>query len=640
MNKKINIAVLCVLICWCAVGPARLLFAQNTSKAMKEIRELYDKKSYSIVLEKALGVLNTREDRLLPSESAFLHYYIGLAYKQNGNREMAIDYLRKLELKFPKSEFVKPTLMELADLFKDDYFQQEAYLEKVFENYPRTPEAIDAGIRLSRAYIRLKNYRKALPVLETMVNLWKAGDEFPELNMLMTVAYSGTKDYIEAIVYLRIAEKKILPKILVTPRYLFEAGKVFYHSTNFDKAITYLEKLLNVFPNYINNGEATILLAQSYEKVGKLFMSAVFLIKAIEKKPPKKTEYALLLNLGRSLGRLKPQEIKIIKQNYPLHSDAKKLLTLVKSNSPRFEDRREAALLLSGELKKTDNLEGAIEQMRTFLNKERDPVIEKNLKKDLNEYLDQLGSVEQSQELFRSWVKLKRRKSFLSGENLVRFGKKLYQQKLYHNAEEVYLHLIKYKMFSELWPEARRQLARIYFRIGNHQKCLENIDRLNFPKEPEKSEFNYYKCSALKQLDKKDRVKTLLENVSYKKLDTLYQYRLAQLKAIQLEEDKNYNEALEYYQKMLQFNGSSKKDQGQLMSSIGDLYFKVKDLEASLSYYRLAEQYNVNLEWALYRITTILWELDKKDEAKKALEKLKNVTPNSFWVNQLEKYVR
>lgn len=629
--------MLCIFLCFALWAS---LWAQDIPTQLKEIEELYNKKSYSIALEKALGLLNTGEDRLAPSEAAKVHYYIGLAYKKNDNNEMAADYLKKIELKYPVSSYLKLAYMELADIFKDDYFQKESYLEKVFNNYERTPEALKAGEMLSKDYIRLKNYKKALPVLETMVNLWKAADKNPELNMLLAVSYSGIKDYIEAIVYLRLVEKQKPDMILANPLYLFEAGKICFNTVNFTKSVTYFEKLFNVFPKYKEVPEATRLLAQAYEKEGKMFLSTIFLIRAIERKPPQKQLHTLMLALGRVLSKLGEKDLKKIRLNYPLHANPKKILNLVRSNSSNYEERRTAAILLSGELKKADNIEQSVNNFHKFLHERRDPTVEKMFKEDLDTYLKQLDKRDEVEQMFRVWVKLKRRKSYLSGENLLLFGQVLARMKFFANAREVYSHLLKYKMYNKLWPEARKQLVRICFKQGLYGECLDNLGRLNPQQEPERSEFDYYKALSYKHQKNDELQATLLDNIKYDGVSNIYQYKMSRLKAIHLESKQKYNDALEYYQKMLTFQDAPNKEKGQLMSAIADLYYKVEDIESALSYYRLAEQAKANLEWVLFRAASILHELGKTDEAKKALEKLKNTNPNSFWVSQLEKNVK
>jgi tetratricopeptide (TPR) repeat protein len=435
--------------------------SQAISSSIKEIEDLYTRGKYSGVLEKSLNILNARGDRLTSLEAAGLHYYIGLAYKKNGNNEMAVDYLKKIPLKYPGSGYLKSAYQELADLFKDDYLQKETYLVKLFESFPQSPEAVQAGIELSKGYLQLKNFNKALTIMETIVNLWKKGEENPGLYILMAVAYSGIKDYLEAIDYLRRAENTIKSTIDSNPHYLFEAGKILHNNLNFQKAITYLERMFNVYPLHQDIPEAAIILALCYERENKLNLSAVFLIKAIEKRPPKKDIYDLFLNLGRILGKMDEPELKPIKQNYPLYSDARKLLTFVKNNSPDFEQKRIATILLGDEFKKAGHLEMVVDHYYNFLRELRDPLVEKLFRENLDNLLYDLEKKEEYQEVFNIWIKLKGRKSFLSPGNLLQFGQTLQQLQLNVNAREIYLHLLKYRMYSGHWPTARERLILI-----------------------------------------------------------------------------------------------------------------------------------------------------------------------------------
>jgi len=620
---------------------AYLLNSQPISTSMREIEELYKKGKYSLVLEKSLNILNTKENRLSPAEGSFLYYYIGLAYKENQNNEMAVEYLKKITVKYPASEYLKSAYLELANILKDDYFQKETYLAKVFEAFPKTPEAVQAGIELSKDYLRLKNYKKALPVMETIVNLWKKGDENPELYILMAVGYSGIKDYIEAGEYLRRAERAIPEAIENNPRYLFEAGKILHNNLNFKSAIKYLERLFNVYPRYKDLPEATVILANCYEREKKFFLSAVFLIKAIEKKPPQKYIHTLFLNLGRILGLLNDKELLKIKRNYPLYSDAQKLLTYVKNNSLDFEQRRTAAILLSDEYKKNDNMEKVVDNLYKFLGDKRDPLVEKMFKKNLDNFLYDLDKEEKYREIFKVWIKLKNRKSYLSAENLLRFGEIFMQMKMYANAEEIYQHLLKYRMYSKFWPTVLKQLARIQFRMGEYEECLESLKRLELEKDQEINEFTYYRFLCYRHLHKEEQAEKLLNSgtITFQEISDIFHYRLAQQKALLLEKEKKFDLAMEIYQKMLSFKDVPQAEEGKMMVSIANLYYQLKDLESSLSYYRLAEKYNSNMEWILYRIVIIFRELNKMAEAKEELEKLKKINPDSFWLKQLEKNV-
>jgi len=243
------------------------------------------------------------------------------------------------------------------------------------------------------------------------------------------------------------------------------------------------------------------------------------------------------------------------------------------------------------------------------------------------------------QDIFKAWIKLKNRKSYLSAENLLKFGDVFLQNNMYANAEEIYQHLLKYQMYSEFWPEVLKQLGRIQFRMGRYGECLESIRRLDLEKEPEISEFNYYRLRCYRHRRREEDAVKLLnsEAVNFTEITDLFQYRLSQQKALRVEEEKKYDEALQIYQQMLLFSEAPEADQGRMMVSVADLYYRLKDLESSLSYYRLAEKYNANMEWILYRIASIYKELNMTPEAAAEQEKLKKLNPNSFWLKQLEK---
>lgn len=613
---------------------------------LKEIEDLLQNKKYSIALEKALNILNTKESMLSPIEAGKLHYLIGVAYKKNENNEMAISYLKKIEQQFPTSEYVKHAFLELADIYKDDYFQREANLEKVFEKFPKTPEAIYAGLELSKGYLNLRNYKKAIPVIEKLVNLWKVAEEMPELYMLLAVAYSGINDYIEAIDYLRIAEKKIPNIIKTNPLYIFEAGKICHNNQNFKKAITYFNKLINVYPAYKDLDEAAIILSQSYERENNLLMSAIYLIKAVEKNPvDKKKKYGLYLNLGRILCNLGEEDLDKVKKNYPLYSDPNKLLTMVKENSPIFEQKRNATILLSGEFKKANNFEQVIDNYYRFLRNKRDPLVEKFFRENLDIYIDKLHRDKNYDEVFKFWVVIKTRKSYLSPANLLKLGKVLSEIGLYRNAEELYHHLERYTMFSKHWPTVRRQLARIYFKEDRFEEYLDTRDRIDLDSSSkrEKNEFLYYTLDSYKKLAKEEELKELLEEVTSHEVGNDFQYKILQIKADHLEREKDYTPALNLYEELMTYPKLSDSQRLSLLLKIADLYFITEYWESALAYYDRAEKFlekqkaTDQKEWILFRRISIFKNTERPMEAIRTLRKLKALNPNSFWIQQAEK---
>ncbi|MCP4151476.1 MAG: tetratricopeptide repeat protein [bacterium] len=608
---------------------------------LKELEELLKNEKYSILLEKTLNILNTREADLTPIEAGTLNYFTGLAYKKNNNIEMATSYLKKIEQEYPASKYLKNTFLELADIYKEDYFQQESYWEKAFEKFPKTPEAIYAGTELSKSYLKLKNFRKAVPVLEKMVTLWKVAEKHPNLYMLIAVAYSGINDYIEAIDYLRIAEKKMPSAINTSPLYIFEAGKICYNNQNFKKAILYLSKLVNIYPSHPDIEEATLLMAHSYEREKNMFMSAIYLIKAIGKKPTdKKKKYSLLLNLGRILGKLKAEELKNIKKNFPAYANAKRLLTLVKENSPLFEQKRNATILLSGEFKKTNDIEKIIDNYFKFLKGKRDPLVEKYFKQTIDDYIEELHKKKKDDAIFKFWIKIKSKKSLLSGTNLLKLGGILYDMKLFKNAKEIYRHLERYSMFSAYWPIAKKQLLRISFKRGEFEKFLTDLKKLKMTSEKEKAEFLLYKLIAFKELEKTKELNALIDKTEIKQINDLFSFKIAEMKSDRLVEKKKHTEALNLYKQLQGYNKIDASQRTRLLLKIADLYYNKKDFTAALDYYKQVEKQKKNDEWILFRKICIYQNTDRPDEAQAELKKLKETHPDSYWIKQAEKYVR
>lgn len=233
-------------------------------------------------------------------------------------------------------------------------------------------------------------------------------------------------------------------------------------------------------------------------------MSTIFLIKAIKKTHRQEEKYSLYLNLGRILGKLTTEQLRKVRKNYRAYSDSERILIIVKRNAPLFDQKRNAAILLSNIYKKRKEYDKVIENYYQFLKTKRDPLVERYFKESLATFVDDLEKNKDYDKIFKFWIAIKGRKSFLSGANLIRLGKILYDMNLYLNAEEVYLHLTKYSMFNTYWPDAKKQMTRIYFKTARYDQFLQAFPKLKtVNSEPEKTEFLYYRIVALKQLDKK-----------------------------------------------------------------------------------------------------------------------------------------
>lgn len=632
-----------------------LLAAANIADAavdLKGIEELMKNKNYSAALEKGLNILNTKQSLLAPGEAGKLHYLIGTAYKENGNADMAITYLKKIETQFPTSEYVKQSWLELADIYKEDYFQREAYLEKVFEKFPQTPEAIYAGIELSKDYLNLKNLKKAVPVIEKMVKVWHVEKDYPELELHLAMVYAGMDDYTQAIVYLKNAENKIPQIIAGNPSYLFEAGKIYYNNRNIQKTVTYLTKLINVYSSYPDIDEAAILLAQAYVQEKNPFMGAVFLIKVLAINPPDpKKQYGLMLSLAKILDTLKEDELEKIKANYPRYWDAKKLLTMVNENSPDSDQKKTAAIMLSGEFEKSGDFKKATDNYYRFLETKRDPHVEKLFKENLDVYLDSLQKEKNYDEIFKFWVLVKARKSLLSATNLLKIAAVLFDMQLYGNAQEIYSFMDQYTMFSQYWPTVRQQLARLYFKTGQYGEYLEIRAKMvmDTVAEPGKSEFLYYTLQAYRNVGYGEELTNTLKDVTInpKLIENDFQYKILVMKAEALgNENEKGAAALDLFKELTNYKGLTAAMRIDLLLKTGDLNYNLGKWEPALESYKSAEEYLVNdgstenKEWILFRKISIYRNTNRPGEAQKTMAELKKVNPGSFWIQQAEKEKR
>lgn len=212
--------------------------------------------------------------------------------------------------------------------------------------------------------------------------------------------------------------------------------------------------------------------------------------------------------------------------------------------------------------------------------------------------------------------------------------------KFYINAEDVYDHLVQYTMFSKYWPEAKQQVVRIKFILKKYDELLELAKDLDVDSEPEKSEFNFYKLVSMKFLKKTDEFNALMDKIEITDIENDFQYKILKLTAEELENQKRYKEAVDVSKELLDSEKAKADDQMELIVKIGNLYYMMDELEMALQYFNIAEEEKVNLEYVLFQKGKIFQDLRRLREAQVILTKLRKMNPNSFWVKQLEKYVR
>jgi hypothetical protein len=623
---------------------AGFLSAQTLDGRLREIQELFAAGKYSFVLEKSLVILNTGEDSLKPLDAAALHYYVGMAYKNNRNNDLAIDYLRKIEWIFPASEYAGRAYLELAGMLEDDYFQRHGYLEKVYKGFPGTPGAVEAGMALVEDYLGLENYRSALPIVETLIKSWKMADSQPRLHLLAALTRGGLDDYSEAIAYLRQAEKASPNLVNQDPAHLAAAGRIAFNSFDFKAAAAYLQRLFNIYPAYKGIPAAAVILARALERDKKPFMAAVFLIKTLQKKPPQTYSYTLRLNLARILKDLPREDQTKIKRAYPLFAGWQDMLAQVRDHSPNLEERKTAVVLMSESCKNGKDWIKSLENLHRFLGKHRDPAVEKLFQEELQEkldaYLHDPGKRSGAAELLDAWTRLENRKSFWSAQNLLTLAKIFYRRRLYAHAGEIYRFLLKYRMYEAHWPDAYKQSIRAAFRSGRYRECLELLKKIDTAAEPGRSEFDYYTLLCYRRLNREKDFANLANAIvnDWDGVNDRFQFRLMRITAPYMKTKRQYEKALKMYIKTAASPGLSREDRASVLTAAADLYYAAGDYRPALEHYEAALASggvsSVDKEYILFRLAALHRLMHRCDKASNARIKLRKLNPGSFWLRR------
>ena len=614
-----------------------------------EYEELYNAKKYSILLEKSINLLSLNKNSLSNEDTEFLYYYTAIAYIKNKNIDIGKSYLIKIEKEFPKGQYLKNAYQELIKIYDKDKIRKFYYLKKLTSEFPKTREAFDASILLGKQYIKERKFNSAINVFEQIVNEWNMGDINPESYILLTLSYSRTDAYLDALDYLRLAKKKAPKLIRLRAEYLFESSKIYFNTQNYKDSTAGFRRFLNVFPKDKKYSDALLYLSKSLMKEKKYYDASTVMIEGLYKNRSlrnhrslenKKKYFSLLLNITQSLIKLTEKERSVFKKKYKSFSDIDKNLNEIKNKSINYNERRTATVLLNNKFLRNGDIEGAIKNYFIFLKKKGDPYIRKKFREYLTEYIKGIETDDMGK-MLKLWVLVKPRKSYLSGVNLIELAKHLVNIGLIKNGEDIYTHILKYTLYKKFWKISQNQLARIKYEIGEYEEFLKLFDKLSFDsknKTIEKDEFLYYKLIALQKTDKIQDADKILKDVFVKKISTIHQYKLMKAKADYFIRNKNNTGALELY-KNITNTSFAKKNKLVIETKIADLYYLLNQYDKALAEYKRIEQKKINMEWVLFQKTNIYRKKNMKKEAELEIEKLKKLNPESFWLKQLNKNV-
>lgn len=601
----------------------------------EDLERMYKEGKYRELLTESLKTATLPRD-FSPLQQARLNFFIGLGHYHQENRDMAATYLQKVTARPPEEfQYLKKTYITLAELYKGDYFKREGYLERLVSDFPQTPQALDSARVMGEKYLSLQNHKKTINLLLKLKQNRNTEVLPPPFNLYLMVAYAGIDDYVEALEYYRRARKNAEQILLTTPLYFFTAGKVLYSTGNFSEAIRVLERFINRYPSGRYYHDAADYLSRALEKNGQVKAGVVFLINALQKPPPRRLRHALLLNLGRMLLKI-PQRERLSLS--PEFRNPIRLLNMVKENSGNYDQIREATILLNDQLLESEDFQKVVDNYYRFLLEKKDKVVHDLFKKNLKRYLEYLEEHREYPHLFQLWVTLKNRKSLMSGEILIQLADQLKKLRLYVNADEIYSHILGYKLYSSWWDHAAGQHARILYRLGEYDELLRFFQGRAPSVDLDKREFDYLKSMALFRSDagKKDLLMDFLNSLDLTPGRNHHEQSLLMLKAKLLENRRQHRESLELLLQLSKNPVSDMKraERAKLYIQLGDTCYLEGQPQKALQYYRKAEGYKFSLEWIYYRQIKCLQLLNQNP--RETIKKLETAFPASPWLKKVE----
>ncbi len=600
----------------------------------QEITALFDSGEYEKLVERALRLQAGPAAALSPGDRAFLNHHLGLAYQALGKREMAWQYFKANADSFAELQESLPSLLALAELHLQEPLIREAYLERIVGGFPGTPEAGRAAAELVAYHLRQGNLSKALEIIQAPARQWPHSEMTPQLHMLAAMAYAESRDFIEAHDFLRLAERAMPESIRKNAQYLFYAGKIKYNNQDFKTAAEYLQVLQNVFPVHENFFEAALILADSLERENKTKLAAAFLIQALDRNPPQSFLYPNMLRLGRMIDRFNQADYQEFAARYPLFADTRRLFEIVARNSPVYEQRREATILLTLNLKRNNFIKEAIKVYRDFMKNRPDPMLEKYFRETVDLFLNTLAAEGEWAQILRFWLETKETKSIFSSANLNALGDALVKTNMWKNALEVFNFMLRYNLYAEHWDNARRQKARISFNLGLFEDCLADLEKTGPLSDYEQSEFQYYRVVCLQRTGRPEEAEKTIMGLDLSEPGNPFQARLLIMKAEKLMSRGERDRALETAQILLAEKNLEDAVLARALSLAAEVHFLRREWPESIKILDELEKRELNLDWVLYRRASVQQRSGLSSEARATAARLAELFPDSFWLKQ------
>ena len=403
--------------------------------------------------------------------------------------------------RFPQSPLTRDFLLEFGKDPRTPQPEAIAWLERLMALFPQTPQAIEGADALARLHLALGNHTQAVQVLQTLIQLWKTPTEGKDWPLLLSRAYTGIHDYVEAMDWLEKAEKQGDSAFTLSADRLYLSGLLRHHNIRFDAARQDLERFINLHPEDARVPEAALLLADTLKRQDRPLLAAQALISGLQhldrqqdKAPP--IRVSLLLALATQDMNLSQEDLAILEKRYPGSGQTEALLKWVRARSQKVEEIQQANILLGEYHLRTGKTEESLVALTRAMEQSRPLFLEKLLQKTMTRHLETLGEQGPPGAAQTLWNRYRNRKSFFTAPIFLLWARTVLQEGFPRTAMEILQHINRYRMFRPYWPESQFLIAGILYQTLQAGALLDWVEKHPLPAREHPWEWNWYRIWA------------------------------------------------------------------------------------------------------------------------------------------------
>ncbi len=125
-------------------------------------------------------------------------YSLALLEKKEGNSDVAVEYIRRIDKEYEFSSIAPDALFTLAEIYdgRGDYALSGGIYTRIYGEYPKSKLAVDSLYRAARSAARAKNYALARKLYAELLK--KDSPYRDEARFRICEAYFDEKDYVSA----------------------------------------------------------------------------------------------------------------------------------------------------------------------------------------------------------------------------------------------------------------------------------------------------------------------------------------------------------------------------------------------------------------------------------------------------------